>query len=42
VEKIEDEEQWYRRIIKMEIEPLLREYWFDQEDKVVELINELQ
>ena len=27
-------EKWYRTIIKTEIEPLLREYWFDDPEKV--------
>ena len=39
---IDDEYRWYSRIIKMEIEPLLREYWFDEEDKVDELLEGLQ
>jgi 5-methylcytosine-specific restriction protein B len=31
----------YRRIIRWEIEPLLREYWFDSPDKAEGLIKEL-
>ncbi|NMH68033.1 EVE domain-containing protein [Bacillus sp. RO3] len=37
--KIEDEQAWYERIIRLEIKPLLAEYWFDQEDKVDDLIR---
>jgi 5-methylcytosine-specific restriction enzyme B len=37
--KIEDEQAWYERIIRLEIKPLLSEYWFDQGDKVDELIR---
>jgi 5-methylcytosine-specific restriction enzyme B len=37
--KIEDEQAWYERIIRLEIKPLLSEYWFDQEDKVDDLIQ---
>ncbi|WP_335872292.1 AAA family ATPase [Bacillus sp. 2205SS5-2] len=37
--KIEDEQAWYERIIRLEIRPLLAEYWFDQEDKVDDLIR---
>ena len=29
----EDETDWYNRVIRTEIEPLLREYWFDAPDK---------
>lgn len=38
-EKVEDEESWYQRIIRLEIKPLLEEYWFDQEEKVDDLIG---
>ncbi|MCR8743907.1 AAA family ATPase [Romboutsia lituseburensis] len=31
-EEIKDVESWYKRIIKMEIEPLIREYWFDKSE----------
>lgn len=41
-EKIEDEEKWYNNIIEMEIVPLLREYWFDEESKVDEIIEQLR
>lgn len=33
---------WYNRIKRLEIAPLLREYWFDQEDKVDELLNKIK
>lgn len=32
----EDESGWYRRIIRTEIMPLLREYWFDDVPKALE------
>lgn len=38
---VDDEQKWYERIIRLEIAPLLHEYWFDQEDKVSELLNRL-
>ncbi|MDN4525957.1 AAA family ATPase [Fictibacillus fluitans] len=42
VDKVEDEQEWYDRIIRLEVAPLLEEYWFDQEDKVNELLTRLQ
>ncbi len=41
-EDIVNEEEWYKRILKAEIEPLLREYWFDNHQKVGELIEQLR
>lgn len=38
-ETIEDEQSWYERVIRLEIRPLLSEYWFDQEDKVNDIIE---
>jgi 5-methylcytosine-specific restriction enzyme B len=35
------DEHWYRRVVEYEIEPLLREYWFDQPDRVEETVAEL-
>ena len=32
---------WYEGIVKSEIEPLLREYWFDQPDRVEKAVSEL-
>ena len=32
--EIDHDESWYRTIVKTEIEPLLREYWFDDQDRV--------
>lgn len=40
-EKQQDGEQWYRRIVKTEIEPLINEYWFDKPDRAQELISKL-
>jgi hypothetical protein len=40
----EDEDigpDWYERVIRTEIEPLLREYWFDHQEHVDEAVNEL-
>ncbi|MCM3239590.1 EVE domain-containing protein [Heyndrickxia oleronia] len=41
IERVEDEQKWFDRIIRLEIAPLLREYWFDQEDKVDGLLDRL-
>ena len=41
-EEIEDDNKWYSHIIKAEIEPLLREYWFDDQGKVGELLEQLR
>ena len=30
------DESWYRMVIKSEIEPLLREYWFDDPKRVAD------
>lgn len=38
-ESVEDEESWFSRVIRLEIKPLLSEYWFDQEDKVNDIIE---
>ena len=35
------EEEWLERVLKREIEPLLREYWFDDEDKANAVIGRL-
>jgi 5-methylcytosine-specific restriction enzyme B len=32
---------WYDGIVKSEIEPLLREYWFDQPDRVEKVVSQL-
>ncbi|WP_455539444.1 AAA family ATPase [Terrisporobacter sp.] len=41
-EKIDDVNTWYRNIIKMEIEPLIREYWFDRsEDEIQPKVDDL-
>ena len=42
VEKVEDEQKWYDRIIRLEVIPLLKEYWFDEEEKVNELLSRIQ
>ena len=38
-ESVQDEEQWFKRIIRLEIATLLNEYWFDQEEKVDALLK---
>lgn len=38
-EFVKDENAWFNRILRLEIEPLLNEYWFDEEDKVHDLTN---
>lgn len=38
---IEDEAAWYRRVIRYEVEPLLREYWFDAPAKADEAVEGL-
>jgi MoxR-like ATPase len=37
----EDEMSWYKSVIKYEIDPLLREYWFDDIERVEELLRGL-
>ena len=40
-----DEESWnnwYSRIIKFEIKPLLEEYWFDNKEKVSDLLERIK
>lgn len=41
-ESVQDEEAWFRRVIRLEIAPLLHEYWFDQEEKVNELLKQFE
>ena len=33
---------WYTRIIKFEIKPLLEEYWFDNKEKVSDLLERIK
>lgn len=40
-EDLDIDDEWYRRIVKNEIEPLIREYWFDDPDKVLEIVRDL-
>jgi len=37
----EPTEDWYRRVVKYEIVPLLEEYWFDDDGKVAQARDEL-
>lgn len=39
--KYDNSKNWYEEIIKYEIEPLLYEYWFDEEDKAKNYVEEL-
>ena len=44
-EEVNDTNMWYENIIKMEIEPLIREYWFDESEeelqrKVADLLED--
>ena len=40
-ETVQDEEQWFRSIIKYEIKPLLMEYWFDDQDTAAREVSRL-
>jgi hypothetical protein len=35
------DETWYHSVVMSEIEPLLREYWFDDPDRVAEIVARL-
>jgi len=39
--EVKDENNWYEEVIKGEIAPLLREYWFDDEERAESVINDL-
>ncbi|MDB8552014.1 AAA family ATPase [Turicibacter sanguinis] len=39
--KVEQEDMWFKNVMELEIEPLLREYWFDDEEKVATLLGQL-
>lgn len=41
-ESVKDEEKWFKQIIRLEIGPLIHEYWFDQEEKANELLNQFE
>jgi 5-methylcytosine-specific restriction protein B len=36
------DETWFRHIVMTQVEPLLREYWFDQTDHAEELLADLE
>ena len=36
-----DSERWYEEIIKYEIQPLIKEYWFDEEETAKNYVDEL-
>ena len=35
------DEAWYEGVVKREIEPLLREYWFDRAERVDKMVADL-
>ena len=35
------DEEWYARVVRTQIQPLLAEYWFDQPQKALDLVEEL-
>lgn len=37
----EKKENWYKEVIRYEIAPLIREYWFDEEEKAKNYVEEL-
>lgn len=37
----EDSDHWYEDVIKYEVEPLIKEYWFDEEEKANNYVEEL-
>jgi hypothetical protein len=39
--QIKLDEAWYRRVVKTEVEPLLREYWFDRPKQAQGMIDQL-
>lgn len=41
-DEVTDEHEWFERVVRLEIAPLLREYWFDEEDKVDAILNRHQ
>jgi hypothetical protein len=41
LEGVQLDEAWYRRVIKTEIEPLVREYWFDNPSEAESLVKDL-
>ncbi len=42
IDNLEDQQKWYERIIRFEIKPLLEQYWFDNMEKVSELIERIK
>ena len=38
---VDNNEAWYRQIIKYEIEPLLKEYWFDDIERAEQEVDNL-
>jgi len=39
--QIKLDETWYQRVVKTEVAPLLREYWFDRPKRAEEMIDQL-
>jgi len=36
-----DESAWFKEVVSFEIKPLLEEIWFDDNEKVTRLLNEM-
>ena len=39
--RVEDPEEWFRRVVTTEISPLLEEYWFDNSERAREAVKDL-
>jgi 5-methylcytosine-specific restriction enzyme B len=39
--QFENKDNWYKEVIQYEVEPLLKEYWFDEEKKAQNFVDEL-
>ena len=39
--QVKFDEAWYRRVVKTEVAPLLREYWFDKPKHAQDMIDQL-
>jgi len=36
------DENWYNQVVEYEVEPLIKEYWFDSSDKVNSALDALK
>ncbi len=39
--RVEDPEEWFRRVVTTEISPLLEEYWFDNSERAREAVKDI-